>query len=206
MEQLMLINPSARPSKRKKPRSAAQKAATRRMVAARRSASKAPATRSKRRAPSRVMQGIKKRMKSRRKNPIGGGIASMFMPAAKGAIGAVAINTLETQVLSRFLPGMMQGDIGKYGTRIALAIALGTMGGRIIGNANARQAAEGALVVALHDVIVTTVNKVLPAGVGLAAYAPNFDTPAPARGNRLGAYSPLAGMGKGATSPYEFTS
>lgn len=198
MSQLMLINPSKRPSKRRKPRTAAQKAATKRMLAARSSRKAKPA---KRRSVSRALSAVKHRIKSRRKNPIGGSIVSMFMPVAKGALGAVAINTLEHQVISGFLPASMQGDMGKYGVRIALALAVGTVGGKVIGQANARQAAEGALVVALHDVIVTTVNKMLtkdpaaPANT-LAAYAPLTD-------NTMGAYAPNVGLGE---SNFAYTS
>lgn len=185
---LMLINPSKRPSKRKKPRTAAQKAATKRMLAARSRKSPA-ATKTKRRSASRAMTAIKSRVKSRRRNPIGGGIASLFMPAAKGALGAVAVNTLESQLVSRFLPVALQGDMGKTAVRLGLAVALGTLGGKVIGNANARQAAEGAMVVTLHDVIVTTINRMLPAGAGIAAYAPN----AIESNSGMGAYAPFAG-------------
>lgn len=198
MSQLMLINPSKRPSKRKKPRTAAQKAATKRMLAARAGKSK-PATSRKRRSASRAMSAITRRVKSRRKNPIGGGIASMLMPAAKGALGAVAVNTLESQVVSRFLPVTLQGDMGQAAVRVGLAVALGTMGGKVIGNANARQAAEGALVVTLHDVFVKTVNRMLPVGAGLSAYAPDELTD-----SGMGAYAPLEGIGE--SSPYAYES
>lgn len=186
---LMLINPSKRPSKRKKPRTAAQKAATKRMLASRKSSP----VKAKRRSASSAMSAIT----SRRKNPIGGGIVSMFMPAAKGALGAVVINTIENQLISGFVPVDFRGNVTKYATRIGLAIALGTVGGKLIGNANARQAAEGALVVTLHDVIVTTVNAMLPAGkTGLSAYAPN----AIESNSGMGAYAPFAGANEGAFS------
>lgn len=188
---LMLINPSKRPSKRKKPRTAAQKAATKRMLSAR----KSNPVKAKRRSASRAMTAIKSRIKSRRKNPIGGGIASMFMPAAKGALGAVVINTVENQLISGFLPVSLQGNMSKYAIRIALAIATGTMAGKLIGNANARQAAEGALVVTLHDALVTTINAMLPTDTkyGLSAYAQN----ALPDSSGMGAYAPFAGANEG---------
>lgn len=194
MSQLMLINPSKRPSKRRKPRTAAQKAATKRMLSAR--SAKRPAKRS---STGRALAAVKSRIKSRRKNPIGGNIVSMFMPVAKGALGAVTINTLEHQVISGFMPDALKTDMGKYGVRIALALVVGTLGGKVIGQANARQAAEGALVVALHDVIVTSVNKMLPATtkVQLAAYAPDD-------ASGMGAYAPtLSGVQAGT---FEYTS
>lgn len=193
--ELMLINPSKRPSKRKKPRTAAQKAATKRMLAAR-SKKSTSVSRPKRRRASRAMTAIKSRIKSRRRNPIGGGIASLFMPAAKGALGAVAVNTLESQLVSRFLPVSLQGDMGKTAVRLGLAVVLGTLGGKVIGNANARQAAEGSMVVTLHDVMVTTINRMLPAGAGLSAYEPY--------GGGMNAYaSDLSGVGD---SPFEYES
>lgn len=204
---LMLINPARRPSKRKKARSPAQRAATARMLSARRGSRKAnPAKRTKRRYTALTALRGKKSVRGRRRNPIGNSVLSMFMPAAIGAVGAVAINTIESQLVARFMPAAMSGPMGRYVTRIALALALGTMGGKLIGNARARQAAEGALVVTLYDVIGSTISSVLPVSAaatpvqGIGAYASSLEN------SNMGAYAPLAGMSAVDDSPYAYTS
>lgn len=205
-ETLMLINPAKRPSKRKKARSPAQRAATRRMLAARRANPVKRAASRKRRSYTALSSLRKASRKGRRRNPIGNSVLSMFMPAAIGAVGAVAINTVESQLVARFLPAAMQGAMGKYATRIALALAVGTMGGKLLGNARARQAAEGALVVTLYDVIGSTVGNLLPVAApatvsGIGAYAPALSD-----NSGMGAYTQMAGMGEMTDSPYAYQS
>jgi hypothetical protein len=158
---LMLINPRAR-RKSRKPRSAAQKAATRRMLAARhgkRASNPAP-RRSKRRASakrrhnpiglSRVHHSRPVRHHRRRRNPIGGGlgnIGGMVVNGLKGAVGSVAINAVTS-----FLPAAITTGKVLYATRAGLAIALGTLGRKVLGQ-HARVMAEGALAVNFADMI-----------------------------------------------------
>ena len=153
---LMLINPKHRPRKRRKARSAAQRAATARMRAARRS-NPAP-RRHKRRASSRRhnpiglsrMHHARRSRRTRRHNPIGGGmgnIGGMVMNGLKGAVGGIAINAV-----THFLPAAVsQGNV-MYVTRAALAIVIGTVGRRVLGQ-HARPMAEGALTINFADLI-----------------------------------------------------
>lgn len=155
---LMLINPRKRRTSRK-PRSAAQKAATRRMLAARAGRSANPARRrrparakARRRNPiglARVSRPV--RHVRRRRNPIGlgsmGGVSGMVMAGLKGAVGSVAINAATS-----FLPATLNTGKVLYVTRAALALLLGTVGRKVVGQ-HARQMAEGALAVNFADLI-----------------------------------------------------
>jgi hypothetical protein len=156
---LMLINPRKRRTARKG-RSAAQKAATRRMLSARhgkRASNPAP-RRSKRRASSRRRHnpiGLARvsrpvRHHRRRRNPIGGGmgnIGGMVINGLKGAVGSVAINAITS-----FLPAAVTTGKVLYVTRAGLAIAMGTLGRKVLGQ-HARVMAEGALAVNFADMI-----------------------------------------------------
>jgi len=162
---LMLVNPR----KRKSGRSAAQKAATRRMLAANRSRRSNPAKRTKRRTAlrsnpvglSRVRHAM--RRTKRRSNPSlrgmlgsAGGIGGMLMNSLKGAGGAVVVNAA-----THYLPVSLTTGKLVYVTRAAIAIALGTFGRKLLGS-NARIMAEGALTVNFHDAINSVAGTMLP--------------------------------------------
>lgn len=151
---LMLINPRKRRTSRK-PRSAAQKAATRRMIAARggRASNPAPRRSKRRRNPiglARVSRPT--RHVRRRRNPLsmGGGagnIGGMVVAGLKGAVGSVAVNAVAS-----FLPATLTTGKVLYVTRTALALLLGTVGKKVAGQ-HARAMAEGALAVNFADMI-----------------------------------------------------
>lgn len=164
---LMLINPrKRRAGGRKKPRSAAQKAATRRMLAARSGRASNPAPRRhKRRATARRHNPIglarvhHRRRSARRRNPIslsGGVIGSMVMNGLKGAVGSVAVNAVTS-----FLPAAVKTGKVLYATRAGLAILIGTVGRKFLG-AHARPMAEGALAVNFADLINSFGATILP--------------------------------------------
>jgi hypothetical protein len=164
---LMLINPrKRRAGGRKKPRSAAQKAATRRMLAARSGRASNPAPRrSKRRASARRRHNpiglarVHHRRRARRHNPIslsGGVIGSMVMNGLKGAVGSVAVNAVTS-----FLPAAVKTGKVLYVTRAGLAILIGTVGRKFLG-AHARPMAEGALAVNFADLINSFGATILP--------------------------------------------
>lgn len=163
---LMLINPRKR-RKSRKPRSAAQKAATRRMVAARHGRASNPAPRrSKRRASARRHNpiGLSRvhhvaRRRTRRHNPISlkaGNIGDLLMTGAKGAIGSVIVNAITS-----YLPPVVKTGKVLYVTRAALSILIGTVGGKVLGK-HARAMAEGALAVNFADLINSLGAAVLP--------------------------------------------
>lgn len=165
---LMLINPKKRRSSRK-PRSAAQKAATRRMLAARHGRASNPAPRHhKRRATAKRRHNpiglhrvhhVARRRTHRRHNPIGlkaGNIGGMLINGLKGAVGAVVINAAVN-----YLPAAVKTGKVLYVTRAALAILLGTVGSKVAGK-HARAMAEGALAVNFADLINSMGAAVLP--------------------------------------------
>jgi hypothetical protein len=159
MSQLMLVNPAKR---RKSHRSAAQKAATRRMLAANRSKrhhNPSPRrVKHHRSAVARVTHHIRRR---RHHNPISaGGIGGMLLNSIKGAGGAITVN-----LVTNYLPDSVRTGNVLYLTRAAVAIALGTLGRKVLGN-NARVMAEGALTVNTHDFINSMAGSMLP-GSGL---------------------------------------
>lgn len=165
MAQLMLINPAKRPSKRRKAtRSPAQKAATRRMLAANRTR-KAPATRRRRRNPVSALSTVHTRRARRRaRNPIAmGGIMSSLTDAAIGAGGALAVD-----MAFNFLPLPATLKTGMAGTaaKAATAIAIGTLGRKVLGRTAGKMAA-GALTVIAYDALKAYVPGVATvAGLG----------------------------------------
>lgn len=199
MGQLMLINPKKRSTRRKKARSPAQRAATKKMLAAnraRRSSRKTSRRKSNPVGLSRVARRTVRR--SRRRNParalggIGSNITGMAMPAIQGAGGALLINTALNYLP---LPAMLKSGNGKYLARAGLAIAVGTFGSKLLPGRVASNMAVGALTVALHDLMLGIASRAMPTlqlgdvgdyDDGVAAYV---DQP-----QMLG-YEEMAGMG-----------
>lgn len=170
MEQLMLINPRKRTAKRR-PRTAAQRAATKRMVAAnraRRSSGRAVATYAANPAPARrrpaKRQSVARIMRHRKRNPASraSGVMPMITGAFMGASGALLVNTVGNYVP---MPASMQTPHMKAVVNGVLAIALGTFGSKFIGR-RAVQMAEGALTVTLHDTLKNVLAGVIPMNLG----------------------------------------
>lgn len=164
MSSLMLVNPRSR----RKGRSAAQKAATRKLVALNKSRRHKPRTahkartvvvhaaanplpkRRRRHAMRHVAHAVKRHTR-RRRNPIGGGIMSLLMPAVVGTAGAVVVKAAVGYLP---LPATMKTGNAATLTKAALAILLGTFGARFIGP-KARQMAEGSLTVTATEAITS---------------------------------------------------
>lgn len=223
MEQLLLINPSPRrkTAKRRTGRSAAQKAATRRMLAANRARrSPVASTRTKRRrrvAKSHPVAGYfpnprRRRIASRvrhiakrrtyRRNPSSPSrvnIMGMLKGGFTGGMGAVAVNTAFNFLP---LPAMMKTGNIAYVSKAALAIALGMFGRKLLPGSTAARMAEGSLAVTFHDAIVAIAGPMLPSlrlgevgyvGGGYAMdYMPNTSQAAP----QLSEYINSPGMGE----------
>jgi hypothetical protein len=138
------------------------------MLAANRGRHTNPKRRSKRRASARRSNpiGIRRisrpvRHSKRRRNPISlggmaGGITGMMMNGLKGAGGAIAVN-----VITNYLPPAVKTGNTVYITRTAIALVLGTVGRKVLGN-SARAMAEGALTVNFHDFINSMAGALLP--------------------------------------------
>lgn len=170
MSQLLLINPGRKVKKmakhRTKRRSAAQVAATKRLVAFNRSNTPRKKRRSARRSNpiglSRVAH-VSKRRSSRRRNPIGAatsGLMGMGSSALQGAAGALLVNTTLNYV--PMLPAALSSGNGKYLTRAVVAVGLGVFGSRVMPKNVAHNMAVGALTVALHDLILGVAAGAMP--------------------------------------------
>lgn len=157
-ETLMLINPKRRSAGRKKPRTAAQKAATKRMVAANR-ARRSPAKRKSnpikhRRVTHHAVAAPARRRSRRRHNPISmHKPLAMLMPALMGAGGALVVNAAMNYIP---LPTMLTTGKLRYATKFGIALLIGHFGKKFLGH-KAVQMAEGAMIVtmteALKDVV-----------------------------------------------------
>jgi hypothetical protein len=209
MEELLIVNPRRRRARgKRKGRSAAQRAATRKMIAANRS------RRSRRSAPSMsINPRRRRRSRSRasarryRRNPatpallrgfrIGGTDPMRIVQnAAIGAVGAIALNA----VLSRLpLPMMLMTGRVRYLTQGAVAIGLGMLAAnfKLVGSQVAAQAAEGALTVTLADAIKDFAAAAGFPLAGMGYYLPGVGVRA---GPSAGA-SPAMHMGKYVSGP-----
>ncbi len=151
---LMLINPKRRSAGRKKPRSAAQKAATKKLVALNRTR-RSPARRSNpikhhRKARHHAVSAPVRHHRRRRSNPISlHKPLAMLMPALYGAGGALVINAAMNYLP---LPAMLTTGKVRYATKFGLAMLLGTFGKKLLG-AKAHQMAEGAMIVTMTEAL-----------------------------------------------------
>ena len=184
METLLLVNPRKRRAARsRKARSPAQKAATRRMLAANRSR-RGPKRHARRAAPAYAPNPIKRRRHAslvkrhtshkRRRNPIGGralglhmsSITALLKTAALGAGGAVVTDVAYGYVKG-YLPAMVQSPVAADGSisyayylsKGAAAVGLGILLKKIIGAGKAGRMVEGSLTVTLHDLAKAVVGS-----------------------------------------------
>lgn len=187
MAQLMLINPAKRPTKRRRKatRSPAQKAATRRMLAANRRTSRAAPKRRRRNpiAASAVSRVTRRTRRARSRNPIGmTGILGSITDAAIGAGGALAVD-----MAFNYLPLPANFKTGMAGTaaKAATAIALGTIGRKVLGRTAGKMAA-GALTVIAYDAMKGFVPGAAATVAGLGYMSPGLPA----------GYLPQQGMGE----------
>lgn len=176
MSQLLLINPIKKGKTiMKKRRTAAQKAATKRMLAANR-ARRNPAKRrtgtavtvapkrrvSRKRNPVGLAR-IAKRRSIRRRNPISAvsmsGIKGMVKEAAFGGAGALLVNTASNYLP---VPAALKMGMGKNAVRAAIAVALGLFGAKVLPRGIAQSMAVGALTVTAHDMMLAAATKAAP--------------------------------------------
>ena len=167
MSELLLINP------RKRTRSAAQKAATRRMVAANRSR-KSPtrkrstktvivqAARRTRRAAHSAARHIRRRLRSKGARASMGSIGHMVKGGLIGGAGAVLVDVLASKLP---IPATMQTGVAGAATRVALAIGAGMLLGKVMNKATAHQLAAGSITVTGYNLIKSLVGPM----IGLSA-------------------------------------
>lgn len=196
MQEILLVNPARRPSKRRKSNpSPAQIRARKKFAAAARARAKGatvmanpkrrrrnPAKRkvhARSRNPARVIHhhAPKRRHHARRRrNPIGmnstGKPMSIVTPALVGALGATAVNTVLNQFGSMLPASMTTGNM-MYVTRSLAALGLAAIAGKAGSKrAAVMQMAEGALTVTLHDAIVNLSGGMGMSLSGMGVYMP----------------------------------
>ncbi len=213
MQELLIVNPARRPSKRRKAASPAQKRARAAFAKMSRARSANPAKRRSRKAVASFLHAPKRRKSvarranpirhsRRRRNPLSvnvGGVKPMGMltPALMGALGAVAVNTImgKLPIPAKLMTGNLQ-----YVTRAAAAIALGMLAGKVgLKGGTAAQMAEGSLTVTLHDAITA-----IAAGQGINLSGMGYYLPgvgAQAVPSASGNAGRLMGVGKYMTGP-----
>jgi len=182
---LMLVNPRARKRRKnpsKKRRSAAQIAATRKLVALNRGKNPVRKLRRRRshsaRARNPIMSHVRRYVsRRRRRNPIqvgftGKGAISMIKSGALGAGGALTVDLvmgylpLPPNLMTRTNPDGSTNFL-YFGTKAVFAMALGVFGRRLLGS-NAVEMAQGAMVVNVYDLFRT----MMPAGLRLGYFNP----------------------------------
>lgn len=214
MSQLLLINPRKR-SSRRKPRTAAQRRATAKMLAANRSRRKgrnvnarasnpAPAVRRRRRNPIAA-----KSHSRRRRNPIAASkqvslsansVMSLAKAGAVGAVGAVAVDVVYGYA-QPYLPSAMQSPVDSAGSinplyylaKGGMAVLVGVLGRKVTRHAG--NMAQGSLTVTLHDAM----KALMPSGISMGSVG--YMSPgAPVRNApRLSAYTSLSGAARSDT-------
>lgn len=188
MSELLLINPGRKgKSRRKKKRSPAQKAATRRMLAARglgrvkrkrKTTLRTAPVAKKRKRKSRSIARVSARARVRRKhnpirahrrrryrpNPMRMGSVAGFtkhtlMPSVVGAAGALGID-----VILGFLPIPPQFKTGHMRAivKIAGAVGVGILASNFMKRETAHQIAAGAITVTLYDVMKGYLRQAVP--------------------------------------------
>lgn len=124
-----------------------------------------------------------------RRNPIGrsgsvSGVRGMVQPVLWGAVGATGVNAVVNMLP---LPVSMKLGVTGALTRAVTAIALGTVGARMI--PNARAMAIGSLICTTKEVLDGVVGGILPGAgtsvAGLGYYAPAMRATAPRMPNNV---------------------
>jgi len=182
MPEILLVNPRKRRKTRrknpvaKKRRTAAQKRATAKMVAANRRRRKNPVARKRRAAPKRRKVSARRapvrrrRRAGRRSNPALSvrSVQNQLMEAGTGAVGALGLD-----VIQGYLPIPANLKVGLIGTAVKalLAIGMGVAASKvkIVKASTAAKMANGALTVVLHDELRKQVGTFAP-GLQLGEY------------------------------------
>lgn len=165
MAELMLVNPrKRRTTGRKKARTPAQKAATRRLVALNKKRSSprrkprtatTPVRRRRRAAPA-----VARRVRRYKRNPAGRGVVNTtLIPAAIAASGALGLD-----ILWGFapVPANLKAGPLRHVVKGAGAIGMGWLAGKVVSKRAALQLTGGALTVIMHDAAKELVQKFMP--------------------------------------------
>lgn len=165
--QLLLVNPRR---KRRAKRARAVNPRRSRRTRARRSSARRRRTSvivARRINPRRKHHARRVHRARRRHNPrmLGGfsirGITSALVPAAIGGAGAVALD-VGLSYLPASVPDFLKTGIGNKGLKIAGAIALGMIAGKVLGRETGKAVGAGALTVVAYGIVRDLVKQVAP--------------------------------------------
>jgi hypothetical protein len=208
MSSLLLVGNPAKHRKHHKPRSAAQKAATRKLVAHNRAKRANPARRAKRRHNPIAANPVhhKRRRHATRHNPIRArrrnpatratmsGITAQLKAAGMGAVGALGVDVV-TGYAAAYLPATVATPVdtagatqyGYFAAKGAIAIGLGLLLKKMVGAAKANQLVEGSLTVTLHELGKTIIATNAPS-ISMGRYV------GMAGARQLGPMQPIRGL------------
>lgn len=190
MAQLMLINPR----KRRRGASAARMAAIR-PKRRRRSVARVSAPRRRRVALSRnpIARRHHRHIRRRiRRNPMSAGrvgIGAQVMNGLVGGVGGLAVDVVQGYLP---LPASLMTGYGPYVVKGALALLLGTLGRKVLGNTAAKMGA-GAMTIAAYGALKTATAGMLPgtaavAGMGYMSPTRPLGEYLTGPGSRMGEY------------------
>lgn len=217
MATLMLVSNPTRKTKgkkqmatrRRKPRTAAQKRATAKLVAANRARRAAPvrrrrarrtsvATRARRtykRASSAARRYVRRTRRSQASLARGGfGVVNLLKQSGVGAVGAIALDIVYSKLP---IPDTMKVGYQGAAVKAAATIGLGILAGKVLSKPMAHGATVGALTVQIHELL-----KGLASGAGLMGVTDinmGYYSPAQIAQSGVGMYLPSpmnSGMGE----------
>ena len=184
------VNPRKRRAKSRKPRSAAQKAATARMLAANRRTSSNPRKRRTRRAAPAAVASVRRRARrsvARARSSVsrymGGSVQKNAMGLLKtgvvGAGGALAVDVAAGFIMP-MLPAMVGNKLNADGSnnylyfaaKSALAVGVAVLGAKVMKRETAHALAAGSITVTAYDLLKPMVQSVLPASMNLGYMLP----------------------------------
>ncbi len=211
---------AANPRKRRsrKTRSPAQKAATRRMLAAnrarknsaparrrraRKSVARSPVARVTRRSVRRSSARRSSRRMSAGFRSVTGGAFGLLRAGAIGAGGALTVDVAQGFVNS-FLPASMATKMNADGTpnyinaavKFGVTLGVRSLASKVVSADTANKMALGAVTMQVYELARPFVQGILPATMSLGWYSPGMTFRPPGALSRMGQYQSLQKMGQ----------
>lgn len=147
------------------------------------------------------------RMRRRKRNPrfglpsVNGIVKGTIMPAAIGATGAIALDVAYGYA-SPYLPAFLQSKWASLAVKLAGAIGIGMVAGKVLGRERGRVATLGAATVVAYGALKSSLATALPTVPGLSGYADFVDYSSYSRAPGMGFYSPAATIAPSGVGAY----
>jgi len=210
------VNPRKRRAKSRKPRSAAQKAATARMLAANRRTSNPRKRRARRASAPAAVASVRRRARrsvARARRSVsrymGGSVQKNAMGLLKtgvvGAGGALAVDVAAGFIMP-MLPAMVGNKLNADGSnnylyfaaKSALAVGVAVLGAKVMKRETAHALAAGSITVTAYELLRPMVQGVLPASMNLGYMLPGrIMNPRAMSPGGLGVYDRTSGGDQG---------